>query len=299
MQELEINQKLLKLTNLDKLFWPADGYTKHDLLQFYIEISPFLLPYLQDRPCNFQRFPDGIEGKRFYQKNLPSFAPDWIKTFPIPSEERVIDYIVVNNLETLVYLANLACLEIHPWHSRTKNILYPDWGIVDLDPQDGVDFSMVVETARMVKDVLDSLELQGFPKTSGATGMQIYIPLKPRYTYEQVRDIIGYICSLVHEKARQITTMERMIKKRGAKVYLDYLQNLRGKTINAPYTVRPVPGASVSTPLTWDEALSGRITPREFTIKTIMRRLQTKGDIFAPVLKEGQLATQILRKLKK
>lgn len=299
MPGLVINGKELKLTNLDKLFWPVEGYTKHDLLQFYIEISPFLLPYLQDRPCNFQRFPDGIAGKRFYQKNLPAFAPAWIKTFPIPSAERVTDYIVVNNLETLVYLVNLACLEIHPWHSRTKNIRYPDWGVVDLDPQDGVDFATIVETARTVKDVLDRLGLNGFPKTSGATGMQIYIPLKPRYTYEQVRDIVGYICSLVHEKAPQITTMERMIKKRGAKVYLDYLQNLWGKTINAPYTVRPTPVASVSTPLTWDEALSGQITPSDFTIKTIMSRLQSKGDIFAPVMQEGQLATHILRKLKK
>lgn len=295
---LEINGRKLKLTNLDKVFWPEDGYTKHDMIRFYIEISPYLLPYLKGRPCNFQRFPDGIHGKRFYQKNLPSFAPDWIQTLPIPSEERVINYIIVDNLETLVYVANLACLEIHPWHSSAKTIRYPDWGIVDLDPQEGVDFSSVIETAASVKEVLDALGLQGYPKTSGSTGMQIYVPLKPRYTYEQVRDIIGYICRLVYEKTPQITTMERMVKKRGAKVYLDYLQNLWGKTINAPYTVRPTPGASVSTPLTWDEALSGKISPRDFTIKNLSERLADKGDIFSPVLTEGQLATSILRKLR-
>lgn len=300
MPELLINEKTIKLSNLEKVYWPADGYTKHDLISFYVEVSPYLLPFLKDRPCNFQRFPDGINGKRFYQKNKPSFAPEWLETFPIPSEERVIDYVVVNNLETLVYLVNLACLEIHPWHSRTKTVKFPDWGIVDLDPQDGVSFSTVLETACIVKDVLDELDLFGYPKTSGATGLQVYIPLKPRYTYEQVRDLIGYVCSLIHKKAPRTTTMIRMVAKRPAgTIYLDYLQNLWGKTINAPYTVRPVAGACVSTPLTWDEIFSGRVRPQDFIIKTIMARLKVKGDLFAPVLGEGQLATAILRKVAK
>ncbi|MCW3491437.1 non-homologous end-joining DNA ligase [Dethiobacter alkaliphilus] len=298
MPELEINNKKVKLSNLEKVFWPQEGYTKHDLISYYIEVSSYLLPFLKDRPCNFQRFPDGIEGKRFYQKNIPSFAPEWIETVPIASDKRTINYIVVNNLETLVFLANLACLEIHPWHSRRKKIKNPDWGIVDLDPQEGVNFSQVVETARAVKEVLDDLELKGYPKTSGATGMQIYIPFKPRYTYEQVRDIIGYICKLVHEKEPKITTMERMVKKRGDTVYLDYLQNLWGQTINAPYTVRPRPKAPVSTPLTWEEALSGKVSPSDFTIKNIFSRLEEKGDLFAPVLQGEQLATAILRRLK-
>jgi bifunctional non-homologous end joining protein LigD len=298
--ELQINDKTIKLSNLEKVYWPADGYTKHDLISFYVKISPYLLPFLKDRPCNFQRFPDGINGKRFYQKNKPSFAPEWLETFPIPSEERVIDYIVVNNLETLVYLANLACVEIHPWHSRTKTVKSPDWGIVDLDPQEGVSFATVLETACIVKDVLDELGLFGYPKTSGATGVQVYIPLKPRYTYEQVRDLIGYVCSLIHKKAPRTTTMTRMVAKRPAgTIYLDYLQNLWGKTINAPYTVRPVAGACVSTPLTWDEISSGGVRPQDFTIRSIMARLKEKGDLFAPVLGEGQLATAILRRVAK
>jgi len=296
--QIEINGRLIKLSNLDKVFWPDEGYTKHDLIKFYIDISPFLLPFLQDRPCNFQRFPDGIKGKSFYQKNTPSFAPEWIKTFPIPSEERVINYILADNLETLVYVINLACLEIHPWHSRAKAIKHPDYGIVDLDPQEGVDFDTVLEVARAVKLVLDNLELTGFPKTSGATGLQIYVPLKTRYSYEQVRDIIGFISELVREKAPALTTMERMVAKRGAKVYLDHLQNLWGKTINAPYTVRPVKGACVSTPLTWEEVLNGRIKPADFNIKNIMARLKNTGDLFAPVLTERQSAAPILRKLK-
>lgn len=298
MTELKINGRTLRLSNLEKVFWPGDGYTKHDLLSFYIEISPYLLPYLQGRPCNFQRFPDGVTGKKFYQKNKPSFAPGWIDTVAIPSEERVIDYIEVNNLETLVYLINLACLEIHPWHSRSKTIRYPDWGIIDLDPQEGVSFQAVIETAAIVKTVLDETGFTGYPKTSGATGLQIYIPLKPRYTYEQVRDIIGYLCKLIHAKTPTITTMERMVKKRGATIYLDYLQNLWGKTINAPYTVRPVAGAQVSTPLTWGEVLQGKVRPADFTIKNITARLEEKGDLFAPVLREKQLATSILRKLR-
>jgi bifunctional non-homologous end joining protein LigD len=299
LTQIEINGKTIKLSNLDKVFWPDEGYTKHDLLKFYIEISPYLLPFLKNRPCNFQRFPDGIKGKRFYQKNKPSFAPQWIKTFPIPSEKRVIDYIIIDNLETLAYVINLACLEIHPWHSRAKSVKYPDYGIVDLDPQEGVDFDTVLEVAAAVKYVLDSLGLTGFPKTSGATGLQIYVPLKPRYTYSQVRDIIGFICKLIQERVPSITTMERMVAKRAAAtVYLDYLQNLWGKTINAPYTVRPVAGACVSTPLTWEEVLSGHISPGDFTIKNIMARLEKVGDLFAPVLTEGQTAAVILRKHK-
>jgi bifunctional non-homologous end joining protein LigD len=289
---LEINGRKLQLTNLDKLFWPEEGYTKHDLLRFYIDISPFLLPYLCDRPCSFQRFPDGIRGKSFYQKNIPASAPPWIQTFPVPSGKRIIHYPLVNNLETLVYMVNMACLEIHPWHSRTISIRRPDWGVVDLDPQEGVDFPAVVEAAAAVKAVMDELGLSGYPKTSGATGMQIYIPIKPYYTYDQIREIIGRICRQVNQKKPRLTTMERMVKKRGAKVYLDYLQNGWGKTINAPYTVRPVPGACVSTPLSWEEALSGKTVPCDFTIKTLPARLQSKGDLFLPALKKARIRPQ-------
>ncbi len=286
----------MKLSNLDKLFWPEEGYTKHDLLRFYIDISPYLLPYLRDRPCNFQRFPDGINGKRFYQKNIPSFAPDWIETFPVPSGNRVIEIILVNNLATLVYVINLACLEIHPWHSRTAGIKSPDYGIVDLDPQEGVSFDTVLEVAREVKKVLDELELAGYPKTSGATGLQIYLPLQPVYTFSQVRDIIGVICGLVHQRVPAITSMERKVARRGATVYLDYLQNLWGQTINAPYTVRPVPGATVSAPLTWEEVESGKVRPQHFNIKNILQRLDKKGDLFAPVLNGNQTAAAVLKR---
>ncbi|NLZ38043.1 MAG: DNA polymerase domain-containing protein [Firmicutes bacterium] len=287
----------MELTNLEKVFWPTEGYTKYDLLSFYIEISPYLLPYLKNRPCNFQRFPDGIAGKSFYQKNVPSFAPSWLQTVSIASEEREINYIMVNNLETLVYLVNLACIEIHPWHSRVESLENPTWGIVDLDPQAGVSFDMVIETACYVKEVLAEFGLQGYPKTSGATGLQIYIPLQPLYSYEQVRDIVGLICGRVHAKAPKITTMERLIKNRGKTVYLDYLQNLWGKTINAPYTVRPVPGAHVSTPLTWQEVEEGNVRPADFTIKNIGARLQAKGDLFLPVLTEQQSAEAVLAAL--
>jgi bifunctional non-homologous end joining protein LigD len=297
--ELEINGRMIKLTNLEKVFWPADGLTKHDLLSFYIDISPYLLPFLKGRPCNFQRFPDGINGKKFYQKNIPSFAPDWIETVPVNSGERVIRYIEVNNLETLVYVANLACLEIHPWHSHSRTIHSPDWGIVDLDPQEGVDFSTVIETAIVTREVLDELKLRSYPKTSGASGLQIYIPLQPHHTYEDVRDLIGYICRLIHAKAPRITTLERMVKKRGSTVYLDYLQNLWGKTINAPYSVRPVPGAQVSAPLSWDEVNDGRLRPADFTIRNIMERIREKGDMFAPVLGRGHSASAILRKIRR
>lgn len=296
MANLEIDGQKVKLSNLDKIYWPQEGYTKNDILRFYIDISPYLLPHLKDRPCNFQRFPDGINGKRFYQKNVPSFAPPWIKTFPIPSAGRVINYVIVNSLSALVYMANLACLEIHPWHSRTVAIKMPDYGIVDLDPQEGVPFETVLEVARTVKLVLDSLGLAGYPKTSGASGLQVYLPLEPVCTFSQVRDIIGAICRLVHKRIPAITSLERMVAKRGATVYLDYLQNLWGQTINAPYTVRPVPGANVSAPLTWGEVQGGKVRPEHFTVKNILERLAVMGDLFTPVLAGGQTATHILKR---
>jgi bifunctional non-homologous end joining protein LigD len=296
---LQINNRQVNLSNLDKVFWPETGLTKHDLLQFYIDISPYLLPYLRDRPCSFQRLPDGIGGKQFYQKNVPSFAPSWIQTFPVSRGKKTINYILVNNLETLVYLVNLACMVFHPWHSRIHSLNFPDWGVIDLDPQPGVPFSAVLETAAYVKEILDEQGLNGNPKTSGATGLQIFLPLKPRYTYEQVKGMFEYLCLQVHRRAPRLTTMERTVKKRGLAVYLDYLQNLQGQTINAPYTVRPVPQAQVSTPVTWEEVLSQSFTPQSFTMLNIRQRLKKKGDIFLPVIKEGQLMPRLLQKAAK
>ena len=183
MPVLQINNRQVNLSNLDKVFWPETGLTKHDLLQFYIDISPYLLPYLRDRPCSFQRLPDGIGGKQFYQKNVPSFAPSWIQTFPVSRGKKTINYILVNNLETLVYLVNLACM-VSSWHSCIHSLNFPDWGVIDLIPSREYHFRRFGNCV-YVKEILDEQGLNGNPKTSGATGLQIFLPLKPRYTYEQ------------------------------------------------------------------------------------------------------------------
>ena len=240
---VKIEDKEVKITNLEKIYWPKDGYTKYDLIKYYTDISPYLLQYVRGRPVNFQRFPDGIDGKRFYQKNSPDHAPAWIKTFPIASEteDKVTNYMMVEDVPTLVWLANLGCLEIHPWLSSTGSLQYPDYAVFDLDPPGIHFFPQVLEVAVLVKEALDSLKLKSYPKTSGSSGVQIFVPIMPQFTYEDVRVFTGTICSVV-EKYDKRTTTERKVDARGERIYLDYLQNVMGKTINAPYSVRPLDG---------------------------------------------------------
>jgi bifunctional non-homologous end joining protein LigD len=278
---VKIETREIQLTNLEKVYWPEDGYTKYDLIRYYTDISPYLLKYLQGRPVNFQRFPDGIHGKSFYQKNCPDHAPAWIKTFPIASERegKVTNYMLVEDAPTLAWLANLGCLEIHPWLSSIPNLDCPDYAVFDLDPPGFHFFPQVLEVALLVKEALDSLGLTAYPKTSGSSGLQIFVPLAARFTYEEVRLFTGTVCAVI-EKFDKRTTTERRVEARGERIYLDYLQNVQGKTINAPYSVRPLPGAPVSTPLLWEEVAKGRLSPRQFTMKNIFRRLEEKGDIF-------------------
>ena len=296
---VKFEDKEVKITNLEKIYWPKDGYSKYDLIKYYTDISPYLLKYLKDRPVNFQRFPDGIDGKRFYQKNRPDHAPSWIKTFPIASEseDKVTNYMMVEDVPTLVWLANLGCLEIHPWLSSTGSLQNPDYAVFDLDPPGTHFFPQVLEVAVLVKEALDTLGLKSYPKTSGSSGVQIFIPLQPRFTYEDVRVFTGTICNVI-EKYDKRTTTERKVDARGERIYLDYLQNVMGKTINAPYSVRPLDGAPVSTPLTWEEVGEGKVRPGDFTIKTIFKRLEEKGDIFTGSPPEAQDIGPFLEKLK-
>ena len=267
-------EKQLRLTNLKKLFWPKEKYTKGDLIEYYRVIAPLLLPYLKDRPLVLTRYPDGIEGKSFFQKDAPDFAPDWVKTVKIYSKDtaRDINYIVVNDIETLLYVINMGTIPLHLWSSRLDSLERPDWLVLDLDPK-GAPFTDVVAVARALHQILGRLRIECFIKTSGATGLHILVPLGARYTHEQAKNFARLLAMLGAEATREISTIARPLAARGGKVYIDFGQNGYGVTIAAPFTVRPLPGATVSCPLQWRE-VNERLHPSHFTIKTAPMRFK-------------------------
>jgi bifunctional non-homologous end joining protein LigD len=275
----------LALTNLDKIYWPKEKYTKGDLLDYYKSVSVFILPYLKNRPIMLRRYPDGIEGNSFYQKNIAFSHPEWLKTTRVQHEGKVIEYIIINDLRSLLYAVNLGSIDLHPFMSTTKDLDRPDYCVIDLDPH-GILFDKIIEVALAVHELLDNIGVKNICKTSGGNGLHILIPLKGKYTYEQSRQFAEIICQRIHEQFPKTTSMERDPKKRPKMIYLDCLQNRIGQTIAAPYSVRPRPKAPVSTPLEWKEVGKG-LDPRVFTIKTVPKRLEEKGDLFTAVLKSG------------
>lgn len=291
---VQVNGKNLELSNLEKVFWPEKGLAKGDLIKYYVEVAPWILPHLKNRPIVMKRYPDGIQGKSFYQKRCPEHAPEWMETVQVEGEEEPIDYCLCSDAAALAWLINQGCIELHPWLSSTNTLAVPDFMVLDLDPSEGVPFSQVIQVAVVVKECLDLCQLVGYPKTSGASGIHIYIPLKKKYSYAQVRKAANYIADLVCAKLPAGATVERTVRNRSGKVYVDYLQNAAGKTIASVYSVRPVREASVSTPVTWEEISSGQITPATFTVDSIMPRLKEKGDMFAPVLREGYSLDHLL-----
>ncbi|MGJ7032501.1 DNA ligase D [Niabella hirudinis] len=296
---IKADGKTVKLTNPQKIYWPAEGYTKGDLADYYNRIAPYILPYLKNRPESLNRFPDGIMGESFYQKNAGSIVPAWFPTTPVFSEsnQKEIDYVVCNSRASLLYLANLGCIELNPWNSTTQKPDAPTYLIMDIDPSEKNSFEQVVEAALTVKRVLDDCGAVSFCKTSGATGLHVYIPMGNKYSYEQVKDFAHLVALQVVHALPETTTLERSLKKRGnKKIYIDHLQNRRGQTVACAYSVRPRPGATVSTPLNWKEVKPG-LDPRRFTIKTIHKRLAQQGDLFKPVLGKGINMLQCIKKL--
>ena len=272
-------------SNLKKIFWPAEKYSKGDLIEYYREVSPWLLPYLADRPLVLTRFPDGIEGKSFYQKDAPEWAPEWVRTESVWSEhsQRDIHYFVCDDVESLLYVVNLGTIPLHVWCSRVADLARPDWCILDLDPK-GAPFADVIEVARTIRRVCDSIELETYVKTSGSTGLHVLIPLARQCTYEQSRTLAGLVSRVVEAERPDIATMVRVIDARGGKVYLDWLQNRHGQLLVAPLSARPLPGGPVSMPLHWSEVEPG-LDPGQFTLKTARRRLeQMAEDPMRPVL---------------
>lgn len=295
---LFVNGHEVKVTNQQKVYWPKEGITKGQVLDYYNKVSKYILPYLKDRPQSLKRNPNGITDKGFYHKDAGDAAPDWVKHIELYSEsaDKHINYILCNDKATLLYLNNLGCIEINPWNSRVKSLDQPDYLVLDIDPSDKNTFEEVIETAVVIREILDKAEVSSYCKTSGATGLHVYVPLGAAYDYEQARSFAEIIASLAQTQLSKTTTLERSLKKRGNRIYIDYLQNKRGQTLSSVYSLRPVPGASVSTPLHWKEVKSG-LHPSQFNIYTTGQRLAKAGDLFGGVLKEKTNLPRALKKL--
>jgi bifunctional non-homologous end joining protein LigD len=286
----------LRLSNLDKVYWPEDGYTKGDLLTYYFNISPVMLPHLVDRPLTLKRMPNGIHGDFFYEKNAPVHTPDWMPRIPVRTEGKTIQFLAVSDVAEMLWVVNLGAIEFHPLHGKGADQGHPSYAFFDLDPFAPAGFDEVKHVAYLIKVVLDQLELQSYPKTSGATGMQIMVPLDGRHDYDWVRGFVGAVSDLIHAAEPKVTTLEWEVSRRTGKVFLDVNMNREGANIAAAYSVRPEPGATVSTPFTWDE-LAG-IVPTDYTIETIWDRVRDAGDPFLPVAEgPGQSLDPAIEKL--
>ncbi len=291
-------ERIVPFTNLGKIYWPADKYTKGDLIEYYRAVAPLMLPYLRERPLVLTRFPDGIDGKSFYQKDAPDHVPEWIRTVPIWSEDtqRDIEYFVCDDVETLLYVANMGSIPLHIWASKVGSLELPDWCVMDLDPKDAP-FSDVIRCAIALRELCEAIELPHYVKTTGKSGLHILLPLGRQCTYAQSRTLGELLARVILRELGSIATITRHVTRRGDKVYLDYLQNRTGQTIVAPYSVRPLPGATVSMPLLWEEVNSS-LDPRDFTIRNAMERMARLGtDPVAQVLDETPDLAAVLQRI--
>jgi len=281
----KIGGRELKLTNQDKIYWPDENISKGQVLEYYQKVYKYIGRYLKDRPQSLRRNPNGIRDGGFFHKDAGDIAPSWMKTFKINSgtEGKKIDYLICNDRASLAFMNNLGCIEINPWNSSLGSINKPDYMIMDIDPSDNNTFEQVIETALVIKDLLDKAGAKSYCKTSGSTGIHIYIPLKAQYTYTQIKGFAKGLASLTQQQLPETTTIERPLNKRKGRIYIDYLQNRRGQTLACAYSLRPKPGATVSAPLEWKEVKSG-LTVQQFDINNIFKRLEKKGDLFSAVL---------------
>jgi len=287
----------MTFTNLSKLYWPKEKITKRDMLNYYYQVAPYILPYLKDRPQSMNRYPNGITGHSFYQKDVTGKAPDWIKLYPYHTNDgKDKNFMVVDSEASLLYMANLGAIEMNPWNCRIQAPDNPDWCLIDIDPDKKNTFEQVIEVAQAVKSVADTINVPCYPKTSGSTGMHVYIPLGAKYTYDECQLFARWIATQVHHLLPKFTSIERMTNKRKGKIYVDFLQNRPGATLAAPYALRPKPGATVSMPLHWDEVASG-LKMTDFTIHNALIRIKEAGDIFKPVLGKGINLQSVLKKM--
>ena len=268
----------LTLSNLDKVYFPESGITKGELIRYYTEMAPYILPHIQDSPFTMVRYPEGINGEHFYQKECPGQAPPWVTRYADPDSAKGVTYAVCDHMATLVYLINLGCIEIHAWASTVAHPDYPAWAVFDLDPDRPAGFNEALRVAVWLGEILHELKLKFLVKTSGATGVHVLVPLQQSCTYAEVQRGMGGISRFLAAQRPQYCTVERSTKKREGKVYLDYLQNGRGRTMAGIYSVRPTRLGNVSTPLTWGEVIKG-VSPGAFHIRNFRQRLQSVGDL--------------------
>jgi DNA ligase D-like protein (predicted polymerase)/DNA ligase D-like protein (predicted 3'-phosphoesterase) len=288
---VRVGREVVPLTSLERVYWPDERLTKGDLIRYYYEVSKYILPYLEDRPLIMKRYPAGIRGQFFHQHDVNE-VPDFVRTAALEVEDgggHRVDYIVGTGRATLLYMANLGAIERHPWHSRVGNLDHPDWFVFDLDPGEGVEFKTICDVALTTRDALERLGLESYAKTSGSRGLHVYVPVKAIYSYEQIAELAERVATAVARQRSEVATVERSKRKRGrAMIYVDHMQNARGKSVVAPYSVRPKPGATVSAPLEWAEVERKKIRTDDFDIGNMMERIGRKGDLFAPVLKRKQ-----------
>jgi bifunctional non-homologous end joining protein LigD len=297
---VQIDGRSLRFSNVDKIYYPKDRFTKRDVINYYAAIAEYILPHLEDRPLSLKRYPNGIHEEFFFQKDIPETYPKWLRIEPIYSEHRgePIRFVVCNDISTLLYLTNLGCIDQNPWMSRIHSLDNPDYILIDLDPQE-CSFEKIIQAMGLVKNVLDEIGLEGYPKTTGGDGMHVFIPIEPRYTYEQARSLAEILSQLVvSENPDLFTTPRSVAKRRRNRVYFDYLQISSGKTIAAPYVLRAYDGAPVATPLTWDEVKPG-LHPNQFNLTNAVARFRESGDLFKPVLTKRQRIEPALRRLAK
>jgi bifunctional non-homologous end joining protein LigD len=278
----------LTLSNVDKVFFPDTGYTKGDLIQYYVSVAQLLLPHLEGRPISMSRYPDGITGSSFYEKRAPGHQPDWMRTTPVPSDSEggIIDFLLADSAEALMWFANMGCIEVHPFHSTIDDLEKPSYAIFDFDPAEGSGWDQVTGAAHLLKIALGQLGLVGYPKLSGSRGLHVYVPLDPVHGFSRVRRFVGEVGEYLAAANPDDITMDWDKPKRRGKVFVDHNRNASGQTVASVYSVRPRPGAPVAAPLTWDEV--GPVENGDLTIVDIWDRLQRYGDLFAPVAKGGQ-----------
>jgi bifunctional non-homologous end joining protein LigD len=291
----------LRLSNLDKVFWPDEGITKGDLIAYYRDVAEVLVPHLRHRPFTMKRYPDGWKGKHFFQKQAPSHMPKWIKTERLPAstregEKKMIDYALVDDELALLWMVNMGCIDMHVWSSRVDKPDRPDWVMFDLDPAEGATFEDVIAVAQLVKQTLDLLELEAFPKTSGSRGIHVLLPIARRHTFGDAREFASIVAGALARAHPGLVTTEWARKKRVG-VLVDANQNRPGATNATVYSIRPRAGATVSTPLRWDEVTSGLDTTT-FTMDAVLDRMAREGDLFAGVLENGQSLTKALKALR-
>ena len=289
---IKLGKYAVDLTSLDRVYWPDEGFTKADLIAYYADVFPYIAPYLKDRPLIMKRYPTGIRGISFHQHDVDE-VPEYVPTIELEAEDEngkhMVDYVVCDNLETHLWLANLGAIERHPFHSKIGKLENPTWFVFDLDPGEKVSFETICEVAVSARDILKRHGLDSYAKTSGSRGLHVYVPIKPEYTYQQIADFAAAMAKLIADENPGSATVERgKAKRKKEQIYVDHLQNSYGKSVVAPYSARPKKGAPVSAPLEWKEVEKGSIKIEDFTIKNMLARIKKKGDIFKPVLTKRQ-----------